>query len=292
MIYFDPCPRQRGLTRAAANSAITSLLHSKRLVGRVAYIGSRRCSHLVKIRSIQHISCIAAFSLTACAPPASNDAPPILLFNGSGTSPNDVKAVEAVLKDNRLKYVTVNSQQLNGMSEAQLMAYRLVIVPGGNYITIGNSLTPGTATNIHNAVQRGLNYLGICAGGFLAGNATSNSPNLTSGVRVGFYAEVNRGIHKAVVPITIVGTPAIEHYWEDGPQFTGWGAVVGKYPDGTPAIVEGLSGKGWVILCGVHPEAPENWRGGMTFTMPASVANAYAGTLIDAALHGTRLPHY
>ena len=160
------------------------------------------------------------------------------------------------------------------------------------FIRLGNSLTPGTATNIHNAVQGGLNYLGICAGGFLAGNASSNSPNLTSGVRFGFYAEVNRGIHKAAVVIASAGVPAVEHYWEDGPQFTGWGEVVGKYPDGTPAIVEGTSGKGWVILCGVHPEALENWRRGMSFTAPANAANAYARTLIDAALHGTRLPHY
>ena len=252
----------------------------------------RRCSHLVKNRSIQLISCIAALALTACAPPTSNDSPPILLFSGNGTSPNGVKAVEAVLKDSHLKYATVNSQQLNGMSESQLVAYRLMIVPGGNYTTIGNSLTPDTTTNIHNAVQGGLNYLGICAGGLLAGNATCNSLNLTSGVRFGFYAEVNRGIHKAAVAIAGVGTPALEHYWEDGPQFTGWGAVVGKYPDGTPAIVQGTSGKGWVILCGVHPEAPENWRRGMTFTTPASVANGYAGTLIDAALHGTWLPNY
>ena len=94
------------------------------------------------------------------------------------------------------------------------------------------------------------------------------------------------------MPIACVGTPALEHYWEDGPQFTGWGAVVGKYPDGTPAIVEGTSGQGWVILVGVHPEAPANWRHGMTFTTPASVDNTYAGTLIDAALHGKSLPHY
>jgi hypothetical protein len=52
----------------------------------------------------------------------------------------------------------------------------------------------------------------------------------------------------------------------------------------TPAVVEGTSGKGCVILCGVHPEAPENWRRGMAFTTPASVANAYAGALIDAVL--------
>ena len=246
----------------------------------------------MKHRIIQLVSCIAAVALTGCAPSASSDPAAILLFNGTGTSPNGVKAVEAVLKDSHLQYTTVNSQNLNAMSGSQLMAYRLLIVPGGNYITIGDSLTPDATTNIHHAVQGGLNYLGICAGGLLAGKASCNSLNLASGARFGFYAEVNRNVHKAAVAIAGVGTPALEHYWEDGPEFTGWGAVVGKYPDGTPAIVEGTSGKGWVILCGVHPEAPANWRRGMTFATPASVANAYAGSLIEAALNRRSLPHY
>ena len=86
--------------------------------------------------------------------------------------------------------------------------------------------------------------------------------------------------------------PAIDQYWEDGPQFAGWGEVVGKYPDGTPAIVEGPVGKGWVILSGVHPEAPANWRRGMAFRTPVSDNTAYAGTLIVAALNRATLPHY
>ena len=230
--------------------------------------------------------------MSGCTPHGPNNAPSILLFNGTGTSANDVAAVETILKGSHLNYSTVNSEQLNGMSESQLMAHHLLIIPGGNFIRIGDSLTTNTTANIHNAVQGGLNYLGICAGGLLAGDGSYNNLNLTSGVRFDFYAAVNRGIHKTAVAITGVGTPVLEHYWEDGPQFTGWGAVVGKYPDGTPAVVEGASGKGWVILCGVHPEAPTNWRGGMTFTTPASVDNAYARTLIDAALLRTRLPHY
>lgn len=178
------------------------------------------------------------------------------------------------------------------MSESRLRVYRLMIVPGGNYIAIGTSLTPTTAANIHDAVQGGLNYLGICAGGFLAGNVPGNGLNLTEGVRFEFYSAVNKGVHKAALAITGVGIPAIDHYWEDGPQYTGWGAVVGKYPDGTPAIVQGRSGRGWVLLVGTHPEAPESWQRGMTFTAPGAAANAYAGTLVDAALNGTSLPHY
>jgi len=80
-----------------------------------------------------------------------------------------------------------------------------------------------------------------------------------------------------------------------GPATAGFLTTLSRHlmnPDGTPAIVEAMSGKGWVILCGVHPEAPANWRRGMTFATPASVDNAYAGKLIDAALHGTWLPHF
>ena len=217
---------------------------------------------------------------------------PILLFNGTGTSPGDVAAIESILNRNHLKYSTASSSQLNQMDEAQLRGYRLVIVPGGNFIDIGNSLTSSATASLRKAVDNGLNYLGICAGAFFAGNSGYNGLNLASGVRFRFYEAEERGIRKAAVPISVAEAPTLEHYWEDGPQFTGWGAVVGKYPDGTPAIVQGTFGSGFVILTGVHPEAPAGWRRGMTFSTPASVDNDYAWTLIQAALNRTPLPHY
>jgi hypothetical protein len=238
-------------------------------------------------------------ALVSCDPPApSSRAPsnlaPILLFVGNGASAGDVAAVEQILNDNHLQYATATSQQLNGMSASQLMAYRLMVVPGGNFIDMASSLTRGATANIRAAVQGGLNYLGICAGAFLAadGHGHYNSVNLTSGTQFHFFSAEAQGIRKAAVAIAGVNSAPIEHYWEDGPELTGWGAVVGKYPDGAPAIAEGSSGKGWVILSGVHPEAPESWRRGLSFSTSASVANAYAGTLIQAALQGTTLPHY
>jgi hypothetical protein len=56
--------------------------------------------------------------------------------------------------------------------------------------------------------------------------------------------------------------------------------------------VEGWSGSGWVILSGVHPEAPVNWRHGLTFATPAEIDHAYAVTLIRAAMNRTILPHF
>ncbi|HTS29344.1 MAG TPA: BPL-N domain-containing protein [Bryobacteraceae bacterium] len=210
---------------------------------------------------------------------------PILLFNGTGASPGDVAAVESILGRGRLNYATANSRQLNAMDESRIRAYRLLIVPGGNFIEIGNSLAPDTSAKLRRAVQGGLNYLGICAGAFFAGNSPYNGLDLTSGVRFGFYAAEARGVRKAAVPVAVVGAPTLDQYWEDGPQLSGWGAVVGTYPDGTPAIVEGTFGTGWVVLTGVHPEAPQSWRRGMTFATAAGEDNAYAATLIRAALN-------
>ena len=246
-------------------------------------------------------------ALAACGPGSatSPEIAPVLLFTGTGTSPNDVAAIEAILDSSHLSYSTVNSFQLNWMAESQISRYRLLIVPGGNFVAMGNSLAASTTANVRNAVKSGLNYLGICAGGFLAGSfaAPYNSFNLTSGVRFGFYSPAKNSsvpghwslsyeTRKATVRITTPEGPALDQYWESGPQFTGWGEVVGKYPDGTPAIVEGSVGQGRAILSGVHPEAPASWRAGMVFNTPVSDDTAYARMLIVAALNRPTLSHY
>jgi glutamine amidotransferase-like uncharacterized protein len=240
------------------------------------------------------IAALVLISSTACGVRIDHGgSAPILLFNGSGASANDVAAVEAILDNNHLSYSTANSSQLNQIDQSKIRQFRLLIVPGGNFVDIGSSITPGATANLRQAVHDGLNYLGICGGGFFAGkyHPPYNGLNLTSGVRFGFYAAESRGIRKAAVSIGVSGAPTLDQYWEDGPEFTGWGAVIGKYPDGKPAIVEGTFGSGWVILSGVHPEAPASWRHGMTFNTPASVDNAYAGVLIRAALNRTSLAH-
>jgi hypothetical protein len=56
--------------------------------------------------------------------------------------------------------------------------------------------------------------------------------------------------------------------------------------------VQGAVGSGWVVLTGIHAEAPDSWREGMTFTTPARVDNEYAARLISAALERKPLPHF
>jgi glutamine amidotransferase-like uncharacterized protein len=209
---------------------------------------------------------------------------PILLYGGKGASPGDVAAFESLLRENHFAFDTVS--QLN---EDQLRGRRLLIVPGGNFITMSEQLSPATAAKIRDAVHGGLGYLGVCAGAFLAADSSFyNSLKLTPGVRFQFYSEESRGIRKAAIPIRIGGA-TLEQYWEDGPQLSGWGTALGSYPDGTPAIVEGQFGSGTVILSGVHPEAPAAWRHGMSFQTSVETDRAYAATLVRAALERTRL---
>lgn len=214
---------------------------------------------------------------------------PVLLFNGNGTSSTDVIAIETILNTMKLGFATVNTSQLNAMTQTQLKAYRLLIVPGGNSITIGDSLSKTATTNVHNAViSGGLHYLGICAGGFFGGYSIYNGLNLTGGKWFNLYSSA----YKESLNITYPNGSKLDVYWQQGPQFTGWGSIVARYPDGAPAIVEGKSGVGWVILVGVHPEAPLSWRYGMSFTSSVSSNNSYAATLISAAINGTTLAHF
>ena len=233
---------------------------------------------------------IACLLATACQrDPASAS---VLLFNGRGTSANDVTAVESVLQDAHLSYAMANSRQLDAMTAPQLRTYRLLIVPGGNFVEIGKGLTPVAAATIRDAVGGGLNYFGICAGAFFAGASPYNGLNLTSGVRFPFYGAEGRGIRKTAVQIAIAGSSPLEQYWEDGPQLTGWGEVVAMFPDGTPAVAQGKFGSGWVVLLGTHPEAPDSWRDALHFSTDGTASRAYAATLINAALGATPLQHY
>jgi glutamine amidotransferase-like uncharacterized protein len=237
-----------------------------------------------------YFACIAAILLANCK--NSIKEAPILLFNGTGTSPNDVEAIKDILVSNQFDFVTANTAQLNEFDTTQLKKYKLIIIPGGNFIDMAKSLTEETVQHIQKAVHQGVNYFGICGGGFLAGDTRNNSFNIANGVQFKFYSAEYKGIRKTAVAVTNADGTILDHYWEDGPQFSGWGDVVSKYPDGTPATVEGNYGSGWVVLTGVHPEAPENWRNEFHFSTSMEASHDYAASLIKSALEKKMMAHF
>jgi len=234
-----------------------------------------------------------AGSARTSLPPAIPSAEPVLLFTGTGTSPSDVAAISGILETLDLGFTTADSAHLNGMSEAQLGGYKLLIVPGGDSTIIGGNLSPSTTANIRGAVaDYGVHYLGICAGAFFGGYSIYNGVDLTGGAFFDFYADEFKGIHVEPVLLSFPSQGPLDVYWQDGPQLSGWGQIVAKFPDGTPAITEGSSGNGFVIFTGVHLEAPASWRGSLDFSTPLSVDVAYAGTVVQAAYTGTPLAHF
>lgn len=242
---------------------------------------------------------LAALLLSAACGPKPPAA--VLLFDGAGTSRGDVSAFERLLDANGIAFERVDSARIESLGAAEIQARRLLIVPGGNFVEMSRALSPAARVRVQEAVANGWNYLGVCAGAFLAGSSPVGSNrlephfdgfDLASGMAFGFSEASARGIRKAPVWVKTADGTALEQYWEDGPALAGWGAVVGTYPDGTPAIVEGSCGAGRVLLCGVHSEAPESWREGMSFTTPASADNSYAVMLIRALLEGRPLAHW
>lgn len=233
--------------------------------------------------------------LVACGrpgPAVDRDARGVLLFAGEGTSPGDVAAWKQILVANRLGYAVASTSEFNRMTAEDFRAYQLILVPGGNYERIGKGLEARAAVALRDAVRGGTNYLGVCAGAFFAGASPYNGLDLFDGRRFEFHALSREGVRKAVVVVTSPGGSEVEHYWEDGPQLSGWGAIIAKYPDGTPAAVQGSVGHGWVVLVGTHPEAPENWRGGMTFHAPARVSQDFASRVLVGAYEGRALPQF
>ena len=225
--------------------------------------------------------------------PAPSTLPVVLLYNGAGTSPSDVVSLQGILSAMGLNYTLAQAPQLEAMSLNQLLSYRLLLVPGGNSIEIGHGLSSIATQKIYNAVlSYGLNYLGICAGGFFGGYSIYNGLNLTSGVWFNFFEAEQQGILDEAVELSSPDGSQQSVVWWDGPQLSGWGDVVAKYPDGTPAIAEDAAGQGYVVLSGVHPEAPLSWRYGLGVKDPLDADYALASSLIEAALTGTPLPHF
>ena len=245
-------------------------------------------------RLLRSLMAASAALLVACLPPApgDRDRPGILLFAGEGTSPGDVNAWKHMLAANRLGFAVGSSTEFNQMSAADFRSYRLIIIPGGNFERIGNGLQSRTSIALRDAVRGGTNYLGVCAGAFFAGASPYNGLDLFDGRRFEFHALSREGVRKAAVPVSTPGQGEVLHYWEDGPQLSGWGGIAARYADGTPAVVQGQVGHGWVILVGTHPEAPEEWRGGMTFHAPARVSQEFASKMLVAAYEGRALPQF
>lgn len=237
----------------------------------------------------------------------------ILIYNGQGTTNGtngDVDNLENVISSNL--GLDCDAYDIKGWSVAKLTAYKLLIIPGGDSITIGNYFygdgdsDDNTLANIKTAVRMyGLHYLGVCAGAFLAsyaGTSGYHDIDLLDGIWFDLLTGTPCGINTCTEELSNPDGSTIYVYWEDGPQLTTQGGtwsgstIVAKYANGQPAIIQGMAGKGYTLLQGVHPEAGHNWSCGTGccdfHSTTAAQDLAYSAALINAALTGNPLKSF
>ena len=227
--------------------------------------------------------------------------PVALLFDGTGTSDSDFQALAAILQAHGITYQAVTSLQLEAMSASDLAGYKLIVWPGGDSIVQNDNLAPHTRERVREAVvNSGVNFVGFCAGAFIAvgpppppggtpywGLSIANYNYLTV-----FYPN-GPGTTLPVASMEMIsfanGTSR-DLVWWDGPFLPAVSSgVLAKYPDGTPAMVALQSGQGFVVLSGVHPEAPQSWRDRQGLLDIDGLDTDIAWNLINGALTRTRL---
>jgi hypothetical protein len=226
----------------------------------------------------------------------------VLLFNGVSSWQAEVDSLADTMMAHGTGYDEVNSAQLDALSLDDLGGYRLLIIPGGYAPSITNSLSKDTHARLRQAVQeRGMSYLGFCAGAWLAVAPKPGTPDGDVSYGIGLFdgpLETETSMFKAgkEFAVTSAAFPDGSHrdlLWYGGPITPDLpGAVVTRYADGTPAISQLTSGRGFVIVSGLHPTANALIMNALGLKDAQIIDPDFAWQLIESALEQRPLPAF
>lgn len=216
-----------------------------------------------------------------------------LIFNGTGTSPSDTQSLINIMTSHGLSYRVATSSTLEAMSSDSFRNYRLLVWPGGDSNVMTKGLSATTRGKIRNAVLvNGLNYVGFCAGAWMA----VGPPPWRGGSPIWGLSIVNGNYLKQYFPEGVTSVAAMvattfpdgstrDLVWWGGPYLPSQtGSVIAKYPNGSTAAMETQAGNGYVVLTGLHPEAPQDWRDYIGLVDSDGLDMDFAWSLIESAL--------
>jgi glutamine amidotransferase-like uncharacterized protein len=221
-----------------------------------------------------------------------------LLFNGTGVSISDWQTTESILKANGFTYQLANSAQLSAMTLDEISDFGVVIVPGGSGGTIAGNVDPATRILLRQAVrERGVGYVGFCAGAWVAVGPEAETLKtasygfaLSKGSVLTLFEPNGQTPTAAMVPVSFPDGTSRQLVWWGGPATPEWkNGVVARYDDGEPAISQIFSGSGLVVISGPHPEAPQGWRATAGYDSDG-LDQDIALDMINAALKKEPLP--
>jgi glutamine amidotransferase-like uncharacterized protein len=216
----------------------------------------------------------------------------VLLFQGDSSWDAEVDSLAGLLYTHQVTYREVDSSTLNAMTLDEISNYNALIVPGGYAPTITASLSTATHEKLRQAVQiRGMGYLGFCAGAWLgvapapaAGNDVTYGIGFVEGPLLQPNYLTQQGREFAIVSAHFPNGSHRDLLWYGGP-ITPNSGVVAKYPDETPAVSQVWSGKGFVILSGLHPTATQSILEALSLSDTQAIAPDFAWELLDSVIH-------
>lgn len=190
----------------------------------------------------------------------------VLIYGGPGTWRAETESLKKILLNHGATYEVVTNSQLDSFKVSDYLKFRAILFVGGDAPTVRNALNTDTHANIRRAVQQGgLGYLGFCAGAWLAvaptpdpGNDVVYGLGVVSGPVLQLNYLAKQGKEHALDEAIFPDGSHRKLLWYGGPITPEIpNGVVARYSDGTPAISQIKSGKGFVIISGLHPAATQ-----------------------------------
>lgn len=212
-------------------------------------------------------------------------APTALLWIPEGTWEEDIWDLPMRLRAMGVRFDTVST--LKGVDYTK---YRAIIVPGGWAPTMAATTTAAQRNALVAAVKNGLNYLGHCAGGFLAGKGYGYPGfrffNVAFDYPKFFYQgrklEINRNTFADGT------TRHLLYYW--GPDLSPvvslspGSVVIGRFDNGAVSVVSTRFGKGRVVITAEHPESDQTTIESLGLTDPDGDDGATEKQLIEMVM--------
>lgn len=224
-------------------------------------------------------------------PREDDGAPLALVYRGSGACEGCAESLAHLLEQAGYvtRYVAPSELRRDGVFDG----VSLYAQPGGDgtdvvLAAVGPSHWPAVVQRVRAFVSGGGSYLGVCLGGFLAGEWMDDDGNhkafeLLDG-EVGTFTGTPRD-HVEDQVITVdwlrpAGRRSV--YFQEGPYFEARGTVYARYLDGTTAAMFSTFGRGKVAVTGVHVEADEEWYRANGLTDPDGLDADLGLSLIQA----------
>lgn len=211
----------------------------------------------------------------------------IAVYDAGGTGRSSARKVEHVLE--RIKDCLIRRIGPRDIRSDALSQFDLVVFPGGSGSRQAAALEKIGRAKVHQFIERGGGYLGVCAGSYLAARNYDWSLKIIDGRTVDTQkGHWRRGVGTVEMELTEKGRLILGDYpkvvevrYSNGPIFAPAGddaledfeplayfrtelakngARVGAMVD-TPAILSGKLGKGRVLCISPHPESSESLHG-------------------------------